>query len=153
MTTASAWKNFRRAFRPSVGTRLSAASRSSVAAFAKRSTLTFVALAPLTNGVEPDVGTLVLSLIISKEGAPGTTTPELLPFARWRYLRALANCRFQPATLRLPNTAQYPRSATRLQLFRPSSSQNTAHNHGLRWPKHQRVHMPMRPPTISAASA
>lgn len=112
ITTASAWKNLRRAFKPRVGTCLSAASNKSVATFDTFAVpfVRFGRFGKFEKVIERDDGVVgaVLSWSATVEGV--SSVPDKFGFSpapfRGRYLRDRANCLFQPATLRQPNRAQ-----------------------------------------------
>lgn len=125
MTTARPWKNLRRAFNPSVGTCLSAASSKSVATV--DICVPFGKLGILGNDVgkvipsgPADVsakGDTPFALPPSPDGVDVTVSVELLlefpvgisitgVLFRGRNRRDLASCLFQPATLIIPSSAQ-----------------------------------------------
>ena len=152
IATARAWKNFRLALRPRVGTCLSAASRKSVARrdtlapFGKfgrlgKLSLRFGKLSPPTN--DP------LDSNDELGGSSGTGTMPFSPVPvaafRGRYRRDLASCRFHPATLMLPSKPQYANNNDRLL---PSNIQNTTHSQGSRLPRHHLDHIPISPPMM-----
>lgn len=177
MATARTWKNFRRAFTLRVGTCLSAASRKSVATVAPLASCgrfgRFGRLGKLrprgpvesATGVGGALGSLPgpfpLCICVGAPWArlgskPVVVAPvslAMLPIGLCLYLRERDSCLFHPATLTQPRAAQYARRAGLVHFVFPSNSQNIAHTHGSRLPKHQRVHIAMRPPTTRTAPA
>ena len=162
MTTASAWKNFRRAFRLRVGTRRSAASSHSLApsprSVGRCGIATVGNIAETADDVsdadaspnDPDPPGVVGSLS-GCVAAPPSATGSLPVGSRGRKRRERAICRLHAQTLIPPSTDQYARSAGRVHRYGPSSSQNTTHNHGSRPRRSHRTHVPISPPTMSPA--
>jgi hypothetical protein len=145
MATASAWKNLRRAFRPSVGTRSCAASSSSPAG--RLGIAGIVGIVGIASMGE--LAPLASVLGGASPGGAGDATSR----AGGRKRRLRLSCRFHPATLRLPSPAHHARSAGRVHARAPSATQRSAHTQGSRPPSTQRVHVPTPPPTTSTAPA
>ena len=125
MSTATPWNDLRLAFNVNVGTLLSAASRSSVAArdtwtpFDKLGKEIMLGMA----GVGGALGSLDTGCRASV-GVEGTTSCETVsgfPIVLGRYFLERANCRFHAATLIIPINAQYTSRTGRLHVFLPSS--------------------------------
>lgn len=125
MTTASAWKNFRRALTLSVGIRESAASIICVATPPKPSVL------PCT--------------FATGSRAPGTT------YRRCRLARD--NCLDQPATDIAASAPQYEMRTGRVQRWGPSNNQQMTQTHGSLHERHHLAHVPTRPPQTIADPA
>jgi hypothetical protein len=157
MATESAWKYFRRAFRLRVGTCLSAASSSSVAAWLTPEPFGSAASVGIGGNDKPMPGLDdggVFAVLTSVDGAVSPldrTFDSLLAVAgRGRYRRERASWRFHAATLTLPSAAQYASSAGRVHGCSPPMRKNSAHVHGSRPPSAQRVQRPTMRPTTSA---
>ena len=147
MATTSPWKNLRRAFRPRVGTCLSAASSKSVA--------TRDTSAPSGRFIPKETACVDIKLMDSVAdevyGASAKIEEAALSAVagfRGRKRRDLASCRFHPATLMMHKRSQYESKAGRLHLFSPSTIRKITQSQGSRLPKHQRAQRPIRPPII-----
>jgi hypothetical protein len=129
IATDNPWKNFRRAFNPSVGICLSAASSRSVATFETPDPFGRLGMGMLDKvGNEP---TRELPELLPPESSPaelealkiaevGLYKSSVPVWLRSLRRRLLATCLPHPATLMHPRRPQYPRRTGRLHLLRPS---------------------------------
>ena len=144
MTTTSPWKNLRRAFSPSVGTCLSAASSKSAA--------TCDIFAPLGRFIPKETAGVDMDSAADDVYSASAKVEEVALSAvtgfRGRKRRDLASCRFHPATLTMHKRIQYKSKAGRLHFFLPSKIRKMTQSQGSRSPKHQRAQRPIRPPII-----